>query len=201
MEDIITKIQNITNENEQLKKINKQLQEENEKLKSSINNVSNEECIKLQSELKEMNNKISEYETKIKELTSQYDKSVIEKYISLIQSLKIKINLLKNDYNKISLLGDILYEYYNILKIICPNIKELITKYNMINHNYLYKYKISQEIKFIDNVTLENDTTLDPIYKSQVFKPTDDIILEQLTKDSKLTCYEDELIKQLQDKK
>lgn len=196
MTDIIQQITNITDENTKLK-------EENEKLKKYFVEMENkdeflkmkEENKKLQTEIAKINAKIQDYEEKIKTINPEN----LEKIISLVRSLKLKINLIKNDYNNISFMADILYEYYQTAKLINPNIIELTKKINGNNvKTYIFKYRFNNEIKFIDGVNLENDTTLDPIAKSPLINGFIDINLPELTKDSTFEFYEDELLKQLE---
>lgn len=196
MTDIIQQITNITDENTKLK-------EENEKLKKYFIEMENkdeflkmkEENKKLQTEIAKINAKIQDYEEKIKTINPEN----LEKLISLVRSLKLKINLIKNDYNNISFMADILYEYYQTAKLINPNIIELTKKINGNNvKTYIFKYRFNNEIKFIDGVNLENDTTLDPIAKSPLINGFIDINLPELTKDSTFEFYEDELLKQLE---
>lgn len=196
MTDIIQQITNITDENIKLK-------EENEKLKKQLAEMENkdeflkmkEENKKLQTEIAKINAKIQDYEEKIKTINPEN----LEKLISLVRSLKLKINLIKNDYNNISFMADILYEYYQTAKLINPNIIELTKKINGNNvKTYIFKYRFNNEIKFIDGVNLENDTTLDPIAKSPLINGFIDINLPELTKDSTFEFYEDELLKQLE---
>lgn len=196
MTDIIQQITNITDENTKLK-------EENEKLKKQLAEMENkdeflkmkEENKKLQTEIAKINAKIQDYEEKIKTINPEN----LEKLISLVRSLKLKINLIKNDYNNISFMADILYEYYQTAKLINPNIIELTKKINGNNvKTYIFKYRFNNEIKFIDGVNLENDTTLDPIAKSPLINGFIDINLPELTKDSTFEFYEDELLKQLE---
>lgn len=196
MTDIIQQITNITDENTKLK-------EENEKLKKQLAEMENkdeflkmkEENKKLQTEIAKINAKIQDYEEKIKTINPEN----LEKLISLVRSLKLKINLIKNDYNNISFMADILYEYYQTAKLINPNIIELTKKINGNNvKTYIFKYRFNNEIKFIDGVNLENDTTLDPIAKSPLINGFIDINLPELTKDSMFEFYEDELLKQLE---
>lgn len=195
MTDIIQQITSITDENIKLK-------EENEKLKKQLAEMENkdefikmnEENEKLQNEIAEINKKVHDYEEKIKTINPEN----LEKLISLVRSLKLKMNLIKNDYNKISFIVDILYEYYQTAKLINPNIIELTKKINDDKvKSYIFKYRFNNEIKFTDCVNLENDTTLDPIVKSPLINGFIDIDLPELTKDSKFEFYEDELFKQI----
>lgn len=180
--EIIKQLNELINENINLKK-------ENEKLKENLSSADNNKLLK---EIETLKTQLKQYEEQLKTLDIDNVKEQFTSYNNLIKILKLKLLFIKNEYNKLSDCINFLYTYYKTAKLINPNLLEISKQINQDKIiPYIIRYNIPTPIEFDEKGDIKNDTTGDPIGELKLnLQKYEDIELKPLTEGTVIPSYE-----------
>jgi len=182
---IIKQLNDLVNENIELKK-------ENEELKTKITNPLSDDNKDLLKEIDILKSQIKQYEEQMKTLDTNNIKEQLINYNNLIKILKLKLLFIKNEYNKLSDCTNLLYTYYKTAKLLNPNLLEISKQLNQDKIiPYIIRYNIPTPIEFDEKGDIKNDTTGDPIGELPInLQKYEDIELKPLIEGTVIPSYE-----------